>query len=105
MYVCIHIYTKESKYSEILNKNIKIIYVSVVIYIYIYIYIYKRCYKLCVSSCHKCQMKISSKRQKPVIIIIELTHSKTVLANTVEIELQPVDLDFKNLSKCSSRSK
>ena len=101
MYVCIHIYTKESKYSEILNKNIKIIYVSVVIYIYIN----KRYYKLCVSSCHKCQMKISSKRQKPVIIIIELTHSKTVLANTVEIELQPVDLDFKNLSKCSSRSK
>ena len=33
-----------------------------------------------------------------IIIIIELTHSKTILENTVEIELQPVALDFKNLS-------
>ena len=40
-----------------------------------------------------------------VIIIIELTHSKTIMENTVEIEPQPVALDFKNLSQCSSRSK
>ena len=38
-------------------------------------------------------------------IIIELTHSKTILENTVEIEPQPVALDFKNLSRYSSRSK
>ena len=40
-----------------------------------------------------------------IIIIIELTHSKTILENTVEIEPQPVALDFKNLSQYSSRSK
>ena len=39
------------------------------------------------------------------IIIIELTHSKTLLENIVEIEPQPVALDFKNLSQYSSRSK
>ena len=39
------------------------------------------------------------------IIIIELTRSKTILENTVEIEPQPVVLDFKNLSRHSSRSK
>ena len=39
------------------------------------------------------------------IIIINLTHSKTILENTVEIEPQPVTLDFKNLSQYSSRSK
>ena len=39
------------------------------------------------------------------IIIIELTHSKTILENTVEIELQPIALDFKNLCQYSSRSK
>ena len=39
------------------------------------------------------------------IIIIELTHSKTILENTVGIEPQPVALDFKNLSQYSSRSK
>ena len=39
------------------------------------------------------------------IIIIKLTHSKTILENTVEIEPQPVALDFKNLSQYSSRSK
>ena len=39
------------------------------------------------------------------IIIIELTHSKTILENTVEIEPQPVALDFKNLSQYSSLSK
>ena len=39
------------------------------------------------------------------IIIIELTHSKTLLENTVEIEPQPVVLDFKNLSQYSSPSK
>ena len=40
-----------------------------------------------------------------VIITIELTLSKTILENTVEIEPQPVALDFKNLSQYSSRSK
>ena len=39
------------------------------------------------------------------IIIIELTHSKTILKNTVEIKPQPVALDLKNLSQYSSRSK
>ena len=39
------------------------------------------------------------------IVIIELTHSKTLLENTVEIEPQPVALDFKDLSQYSSRSK
>ena len=39
------------------------------------------------------------------IIIIEPTHSKTILENTVEIEPQPVALDFKNLCQYSSRSK
>ena len=39
------------------------------------------------------------------IIIIELTQSKTILENTVDIEPQPVALDFKNLSQNSSRSK
>ena len=38
-------------------------------------------------------------------IIIELAHSKTILENTVEIEPQPVPLDFKNLSQYSSHSK
>ena len=38
-------------------------------------------------------------------IIIEPTHSKTILENTVEIEPQPVALDFENLSQYSSRSK
>ena len=33
-----------------------------------------------------------------VIIIIELTLSKTILESAVEIEPQPVPLDFKNLS-------
>ena len=33
-----------------------------------------------------------------MFIIIELTHSKTILENTVEIEPQPAALDFKNLS-------
>ena len=40
-----------------------------------------------------------------IIIIIELTHSKTILEITVEIEPQPVALDFKNLPQYSSRSK
>ena len=39
------------------------------------------------------------------IVIIELTHSKTLLENTVEIEPQPVALDFKDLSQHSTRSK
>ena len=39
------------------------------------------------------------------IFIIELRHSKTTQENTVEIEPQPVALDFKNLSQYSSRSK
>ena len=33
-------------------------------------------------------------QQKPIIIIIEVTHSKTVRENTVEIEPQTVALDF-----------
>ena len=40
-----------------------------------------------------------------IIFVIELTHSKTLPENTVEIEPQPVALDFKNLSQYSSRSK
>ena len=40
-----------------------------------------------------------------IVIIIELTHSKTIPENTVEIEPQPVALDFKNLSQYSSWSK
>ena len=41
-----------------------------------------------------------------IIFIIELTHSKTILENTIEIETQPVvALDFKSLSQYSSRSK
>ena len=40
-----------------------------------------------------------------IITIIELTHCKTILENTVEIEPQPVALDFKNLSQYSSCSK
>ena len=39
------------------------------------------------------------------IITIELTHSKTILEITVEIEPQPAALNFKNLSQYSSRSK
>ena len=39
------------------------------------------------------------------IIIIELTHSQTKLEKTVEIEPQPVALDFKKLSQYPSRSK
>ena len=40
-----------------------------------------------------------------MVIVIMLTHSKTILENTVEIEPQPVALDFKNSSQYSSRSK
>ena len=40
-----------------------------------------------------------------IIIIIKLTHSKTILENTVEIEPQPVAIDFKNVSQYSSHSK
>ena len=40
-----------------------------------------------------------------IIIIIELTHSKTILEITVEIEPQPAALDFRNLSQYSSHSK
>ena len=40
-----------------------------------------------------------------IIIIYELTHNKTILENIVEIEPQPVALDFKNLSQYSSLSK
>ena len=38
-------------------------------------------------------------------ITIIITHIKTILENTVEIEAQPLALDFKNLSQYSSRSK
>ena len=40
-----------------------------------------------------------------IFVITELTHSKTILENAVEIEPQPVALEFKNLSQCSSCSK
>ena len=40
-----------------------------------------------------------------IIIVIELTHSKIILENIVEIEPKPVALDFKNLSQYSSCSK
>ena len=40
-----------------------------------------------------------------IIITIDLTHSQTILENTVEIRPQPVDLDFKNLSQYSSCSR
>ena len=40
-----------------------------------------------------------------IIIINMLTHSKTILENTVKIQPQPVALDFKDLSQYSSRSK
>ena len=39
------------------------------------------------------------------IIIIELTHSKTTLEITVEIEPQPAALHFKKVSQYSSCSK
>ena len=39
-----------------------------------------------------------------IIIIFELTHSKTILEITDEIEPQPAVLDFKNLSQYSSCS-
>ena len=47
----------------------------------------------------------TEKKPIPYSIIIELIHSKTILENAVEIEPQPVALDFKNLSQYSSRSK
>ena len=40
-----------------------------------------------------------------IVTFIELTPSKTILDNTVEIEPQQMALDFKNLSQYSSRSK
>ena len=40
-----------------------------------------------------------------IIIINMLTHRKTILENTVEIEPHPVALDFKNLSQHSCHSK
>ena len=40
-----------------------------------------------------------------ITIMIELTHIKTIVENTVKIEPQSVALDFKNLSQYSSRSK
>ena len=39
------------------------------------------------------------------IIIIDPTHSKTMVEITVEIEPQPAALDFENLSQYSSCSK
>ena len=38
------------------------------------------------------------------IFIIELRHSKTTQENTVEIEPQPLALDFKNFSQYFIRS-
>ena len=40
-----------------------------------------------------------------IIVFTEQKHSKTILEITMEIEPQPVVLDFKNLSQYSSRSK
>ena len=40
-----------------------------------------------------------------IIIITELTHSKTILENTAEIKPQLIAIDFKNLPQYSSRSK
>ena len=40
-----------------------------------------------------------------MMMMMRLTHSKTIRENTVEIEPQPVALDFKNLCQYSSRSK
>ena len=40
-----------------------------------------------------------------MIMMMRVTHSKTIRENTVEIEPQPVVLDFKNLCQYSSRSK
>ena len=40
-----------------------------------------------------------------IVTFIELTPSKTILDNTVEIEPQQMALDFKNRSQYSSRSK
>ena len=50
--------------------------------------------------------KANKKNQIKIIIIIifELTHSKIILENTVEIVPQPIALDFKNLSQYSRRS-
>ena len=42
---------------------------------------------------------------KRKLAIIELTHSKSILENTVEIKPQPAALDFNNLSQYSTRSK
>ena len=50
-------------------------------------------------------LKAGAPRAGLGIIIIELTLSKTILENTVEIESQPVALDFKNLSQYSNCSK
>ena len=40
-----------------------------------------------------------------ITIMIELTHIKTIVENTVKIEPQSVALDFKNLSQYSSHPK
>ena len=39
-----------------------------------------------------------------MMMMMRVTHSKTIRENTVEIEPQPVALDFKNLCQYSSRS-
>ena len=38
-------------------------------------------------------------------LLLSVLHSETILKNTVEVEPQPVALDFKNLSQYFSRSK
>ena len=40
-----------------------------------------------------------------LLLLLLSQNSKTILKNTVEIEPQPVALDFKKLSQYSSRSK
>ena len=51
--------------------------------------------------------KANKKNQIKIItiIIFQLKHSKIILENTVEIEPQPIALDFKNLSQYSRLSK
>ena len=39
-----------------------------------------------------------------MMMMMRVTHSNTIRENTVEIEPQPVALDFKNLCQYSSRS-
>ena len=68
------------------------IYITYILYILYILYIY-----------WVYQKKLQ--QNKMTITINELTHSKNILENTVEIEPQPVALDLKNFSQYSSCSK